>query len=71
MKILGNIHVIDFSESYGSVEFEKVAIFNANMMSDEEAIKMIEVGEYSPNILVMDKKQWVNIFCNGKEENNE
>lgn len=68
MKILGNINVVEFSESYGNIKFEKVAIFNANMISEDDALKMIKAGEYNANVLIMDKKQWINIFCNGKDD---
>ena len=68
MKTKGHISIIEFSETYGSIEIEKVAIFNENMISEEEAIRLIHLAEYNPNILVMDKKQWVQIFCDGKDE---
>ena len=67
MKV-GNIHVIYFSECYGSVEIDKVAVFNANRISEDAALQMVKSGEYDSNVLVMDKKQWINIFCDGKDD---
>lgn len=67
MQNLGHISVIEFEEIYGKLKIEKVAIFNANKISEEEALKMIHLAEYNENILVMDKKQWINIFRNGTD----
>ena len=52
-------------------EFEKVAIYNANVLSEEEAIELVENGIYDSNILIMDRRQYIQIFCNGKEEYDE
>ena len=63
-----NLGIIEFSEVYKNAEFEKVAIFNANMLSEEEAIELVENGIYDSNILIMDKRQYIQIFYDGKEE---
>lgn len=67
-KSLEHVMLIEFSREVGPYSTDAVALFNANRISEGEAMRCIEAGEYNDNVLCMPKSQWVSIFKDGKEE---
>ena len=58
---------IEFTESWGPIEQEMVALYNDNRISEEEALKVVKAGDYNDNVLVIPRRQWLSLFRNGKE----
>ena len=48
----------EYEEQYGPIQMEKVALFNANHITTEEATRIIRLGEYNHNLIIMSKDQW-------------
>ena len=55
---------IDFSEKYGEIEIPMVALFNKNVILEEEAVKAIKIhGDRSNNkVIIITKEQFDNVF---------
>ena len=65
MTNLSHIMRIEFEEECGPYTFERVALFNKNNITEEDAWRAIRAGEYNPNVLVMTKSQWESVFQAG------
>ena len=59
-----NISKIDFTSSIGNIYFQRVALFNKNKISFEEATKMIQLDGMSenPSVIIISKEQFENVF---------
>jgi hypothetical protein len=59
-----NIVRIEFTETIGKYQFEMVALFNKNVLSEEEAVKLIKLKDFgeNENIIFMSKAQFENVF---------
>lgn len=64
---LSHISLIEFVESYAYIEIPKVALFNNNHLSQEEAIQITKSGEYHPSVLTLPRQQWLSLFLNTTE----
>ena len=64
---LPHVELIEYTEKIGPYSTEKVAVLNGNHMTEEEALQYIRAEEYHPSIIIMTKKQWVQVFRDGKE----
>ncbi len=53
---------IEYSEDFGSFELEKIAIFNEKNISQDDVLAAIHAGDYNPNIIIVTKEQWKNVF---------
>lgn len=64
---LSHINLIELEEDYRSIQISKVVLFNSNLITQEEALRVVKSGEQSPFVLVMYKSQWEAIFLNKSE----
>lgn len=64
---LSHIGMIEFEERLGPYVRPKVALFNNTKLTADEAFAKIQAGEYNDNIIVLEKRQWIALFKNGKE----
>lgn len=64
---LPHVELIEYTEEIGPYSTEKVALLNGNHMTEEDALRYIEAEKYHPNIILMTKEQWVQVFRDGKE----
>ena len=64
---LSHIGIIEYEEHNGPYRWPKVALFNNTKFTADEAFAQIRSGEYSDNIVIMEKRQWVELFKNGKD----
>lgn len=67
-KDLSHIMMFEVEEDYGSFQLPKIVLFNENRITQEDAMRLVRAGEYNDNVLVLPKKQWLSLFCNGKED---
>lgn len=51
----------------GPYREERVALFNANRITADEAMWYVRSEEYNPNVLVIPKAQWISLFRDGRE----
>lgn len=65
MEEMSHVGVLEIEERYGrALTIEKVVLFNQKKLSEEEAMKVVRAGEYSPYVLMMPKAQYLGLFCN-------
>ncbi len=64
---LSHIGMIEFEEHLGPYVMPKVALFNNTKLTADEAFAKIRAGDYNDNIVVLEKRQWIALFKNGKE----
>ena len=62
-----HIMLFEVDEDYGSFQISKVVLFNKNHLTQEEALRIVKVGEYHPSVLTLPKRQWASLFLNRKE----
>ena len=59
---VSNIIVVEYEEKVGDMSRNLIALINREAISEENAIRLLEAGEYSPHILSMSEGQWKSIF---------
>lgn len=65
MDDMSHVGVIEIEERYGqALTIEKIVLFNEKKLSEEEVMKVVRAGEYSPYVLVVPKGQYLGLFCN-------
>jgi hypothetical protein len=59
-----NIMQIEFTSRIGGCEVQKIALFNKNNVSENEAIKVIRTEGiyYNPKVIIIYKEQFENVF---------
>ena len=57
-----HLYIIEWETKYGRLTDSNVAIFDDRQISQEEALRLIRAGEYSPYIVVISKDQARNVF---------
>jgi len=59
-----NIMQIEFISTIGGCEVQKIALFNMMKTSEEEVNKVIQTEGiyYNPNVIVIYKEQFENVF---------
>lgn len=57
-----NIMVIEYMDNYGSCDFEMVAIYNREKISEEKVVELIKSNSQNSNVIKIDKMQYENIF---------
>jgi len=64
MAAKGNVMMIEYSESYGDLTVDMVALFDGRDFTEGEVLEMIRSGEYenTNKIAVMSKKQYEIVF---------
>ena len=68
MRDLSHIKMFEGKKDYfGYCQEDLVCLFNSSLVSEEYAIRCFEREIYDNNVVVMTKKQWVNLFCNELE----
>lgn len=61
---LSHIMLLEIEEDYGSFQVPKVILFNEKKVSQEDALRLVQAGEYSDNVLCIPKSQWFSLFLN-------
>lgn len=58
-----NIFIIEYDISIGSHSMEMVAMYNKNVITEEEVVKLIEDGmvDTDNRVVVMNRKQYDNL----------
>ena len=67
MADLSHIGMLEYEEHLGPYRMPKVALFNQNKLTADEAFRFVQAGEYNDNIVVLEKSQWIALFKNGME----
>lgn len=62
-----HITMFECVEELGPYQMPKVVLFNKNKLTADEAFRFVRAGEYNDNIVVLEKRQWVALFKNGKD----
>lgn len=57
-----NVVKIEFTKYIGDHAFEVVVLFNKRRISEDEVNDIIKTGSYHPQVIVMDKPQFMNVF---------
>lgn len=57
-----HLYIIEHETKYGRLTDSNVAIFDDRQISQEDALRSIRAGEYSPYVVVMSKDQARNVF---------
>lgn len=61
-----HLYCIEFTTTYGSTEFQSVAIFDDRQISQKDALRYLKKeripGEDHPNIVILTKEQARNVF---------
>jgi hypothetical protein len=59
-----NIMLINYTESIGSRKTEMVALYNRNVITQEEAVQAVKLAgiEQNRSIIFMTKEQYKNVF---------
>lgn len=65
-KDLDNVLAIHYTVQCGRTQNNKVALFNKSVISEEDALDVIQRDEYSDDVLMMTQAQYLNVFF--KEE---
>lgn len=63
---LPHVQLLEATEMIGPYKMEKIILFNCNQINQETAIRYVEAGEYNPNVVVLEKAQWITMFRDGK-----
>ena len=66
--MLDHIKRIEYVEEIGPYQRPMVMLYNKNKVSRDEALYYAEAQQYNPNMLIMTKQQWVELFCDGHEK---
>lgn len=64
---LSHIMMLEYVEELGPYQSPKVALFNSNKLTADEAFRFVQAGKYNDNIVVLEKRQWISLFKNGVE----
>ena len=64
---LSHVMMFEFEEVCGPHRTPKVVLFNQNKISQDEALRFVDAGEYNENVVVLEKRQWIALFRDGKE----
>ena len=64
---LNHIMLIEYEEQCGPFREEKVLLYNANRITEAEALRIARSDEYNENVLIIPKKQWISLFRDGRE----
>lgn len=64
---LSHIRMLECEEQLGPYRMPKVVLFNQNKLTADEAFRFVQAGEYNDNIVVLEKRQWIALFRDGKE----
>lgn len=60
--MFSDLMIIEFTEEMSDmVKEHKVAMFNKNIVTEEEVVKSIQEGSYDPRYVVMTRKQYENL----------
>lgn len=60
--MFSDLMIIEFTEEMSDmVKEHKVAMFNKNIVTEEEVIKSIQEGGYDPRYVVMTRQQYENL----------
>lgn len=65
---LSHVMLVEVEQELGPYRMDAVVLFNANRISQEEALKHVEAGEYNKNVLLLPKSQWISLFRDEKED---
>lgn len=65
--VFSHVSLMEIEENYGPFQLQKVALFNNNHVTQEEALRFVQMGEYHPSILVISQRQWETLFLNREE----
>lgn len=57
-----HLYIIEWETKYGRLTDRNVAIFDDRQISQEEALRLIHAGTYSPYVVVISKEQARNVF---------
>lgn len=65
---LSHVMMIEVVREVGPYKTDEVILFNANHISAEEALRHVRAAMYSPDVLVLPKKQLISLFRDGKAD---
>lgn len=65
---LSHIMMFEVEEVLGPYRSPKVVLYNKNKISQKDALYAVRAGEYNDNVLCLDKRQFVALFRDGKDE---
>lgn len=58
-----NLMRIEFTRKIAGIHsIEMVALYNQKKISENEVQKVIEANEYHPHVIIVEKKQFENVF---------
>lgn len=57
-----NIMKIEFEDDIGGYSMDKVALYNKNKITEQQAKEIIVNGVWSDQLIILDKVQFENIF---------
>jgi len=57
-----SIMVIEYMDSYGSCDFEMVAVYNNNVISESEVRNVIKSGAENDAVIIISKVRYENVF---------
>lgn len=61
-----HIMLLEVDIDMGALHTEKVVLFNAQKISEADALRAVQMNEQNEYVLSMSRKQWIGLFCNGK-----
>ena len=68
MADLSHIMRMDVVRELGPYKMDEVVLFNSNHISQEEAFWCARAEKYNPDVLIITKEQWIQLFRNGVAE---
>ena len=68
MADLSHIKRIDVVREPGPYKMDEVVLFNSNHITAKEAMWCARAEQYNPDVLVITKEQYIQLFRNGVEE---
>lgn len=63
------LEVIEFDVSYNDISRSYIAMFNADRISEDAVREVIHNRDSHPEVIIMIKEQYLNIFFNGVANN--
>lgn len=58
-----NVMKIEYTVKIAGVhDLEKIALYNKNRITQKEVKNLIDNGEYSPHVIIIDRQQFDNVF---------
>lgn len=63
------LKVIKFDVSYNDISRSYIAMFNADRISEDAVNEVIHNRNNHPEVIIMTKEQYLNVFFNGAANN--